>query len=423
MFKVGVSKIDITPPVGLDLQGFVARKGCSIGIHSKLYAKALVIDYKGEIKAIVVCDLLAFNEKLISEIKSKIENKLGINKENIIIFATHTHSGPATVFLRRCGTPDPKYINSLKEKILTCVLSASKNTKPAVIGAGKGKVKIGINRRERKGKEMIIGENPKGPRDKELSVIKIDTSTGKPIALIVNYSCHPVILGPENRHISGDYPAFAAKLLEEQTGVPALFVTGASANINPVSGVTNSFKEVEKLGKKIAAEALKVKNKIKTHPVHCFKLGKFIFQLPLGEVSRKEIEKELKAFKKEKTLETTAKSEWARQALKELSEHKKTPKVKFELNAIAVNDILISTFPTELFVEIGLNVKKKSGFRNTIIGCYANGCIGYIPTKKEFKKGGYEIEDSYKYFGIYPIATGTGEFVQKEALKLINFLK
>ncbi|MDD2891274.1 MAG: neutral/alkaline non-lysosomal ceramidase N-terminal domain-containing protein, partial [bacterium] len=208
MFKIGVSKIDITPPVGVDLQGFVAREGCSVGVHSKLFTKALVIEYKGKNNLIVNCDLLAVNEKLALDIKTKIEKECGIKKENIIIFATHTHSGPATVFLRKCGEPDPKYINSLKEKIVTCVSSADKKKKEAVVGIGKGKVQIGINRREKKGKEMIIGENPTGPIDTELSVIKIDTPVGKPIALIVNYSCHPVILGPENRHISGDYPAF-----------------------------------------------------------------------------------------------------------------------------------------------------------------------------------------------------------------------
>lgn len=423
MFKVGISKIDITPPVGVDLQGFVARQGCSIGIHSTLYAKALVIENNKDLTAIIVCDLLAFDEKLVSEIKNKIAKSLGINKENIIIFATHTHSGPATVFLRRCGTLDSKYIDSLKGKILTCVSAANKNKKQALIGARDGKVKIGINRREKKGKEIVIGENPEGSVDTELNVIKIEDLNKKPIALIVNYSCHPVILGPENLHISGDYPACAADIIEKNTGIPVMFITGASANINPVSGVTNSFKEVDRLAKKIALETVKVKNKIKTSPVHCFKMGKFVFSIPLGSLSKKEIEKELKAFEKEKTLETMAKSEWAKQALKELSARKKPPKINFELNAVAINDVVISTFPTELFVEIGLNVKKKSGFRHTIIGCYANGCIGYVPTKKEFKKGGYEIEDSYKYFGIYPVAPGTGEFIQKQAIKLINCLK
>ncbi|MDD5529492.1 MAG: neutral/alkaline non-lysosomal ceramidase N-terminal domain-containing protein [bacterium] len=423
MFKIGVSKIDITPPVGLDLQGFVAREGCSVGVHSKLFAKALVIDYKGKINLIVNCDLLAVNEKLALDIKSKIEKECGIKKENIIIFATHTHSGPATVFLRKCGEPDPKYINSLKEKIATCVSSADKKKKEAVIGIGKGKVQIGINRREKKGKEMIIGENPTGPIDTELSVIKIDTTAGKPIALIVNYSCHPVILGPENRHISGDYPAFATDFIEKNTGVPALFITGASANINPISGVTNSFKEVERLGKKIALETLRIKDKIKTRPVNYFKTANYVLQLSAGFLSSKEIEKEKKAFAKEKTLETKAKSEWAKLAHKEISGKKNPPKINLELNALAVNDIVFSTFPVELFVEVGLNIKKKSKFPNTIIGCYANGCVGYVPTKKEYLKKGYEIEDSYKYFGIYPLAPGTGELLQKIALKLINNLK
>ncbi|MFB0522144.1 MAG: neutral/alkaline non-lysosomal ceramidase N-terminal domain-containing protein, partial [Candidatus Bathyarchaeia archaeon] len=144
--KVGVASASITPPVGVPMAGYGARKGVSKGIHDDLYAKAIVFD-EGDMKAALIrCDLIGLRRDAVKETRELIESEMGIDGDNIMITCTHTHSGPIT---------DPIYpdldmwMKVLIRKMRGTVATAYRNSKEAKVGVGSGSVDgIVINRRK-----------------------------------------------------------------------------------------------------------------------------------------------------------------------------------------------------------------------------------------------------------------------------------
>ena len=104
---------------------------------------------------------------------------------------------------------------------------------------------------------------PTDPVDHTLGVIAIDGADGKPIATLVNFACHPVVLGPENLEISADYPGAMMAKVESAIGGQAMFVQGAAGDINPFWDKTapadGGFEQMKKMGESVAAEVLRVR--------------------------------------------------------------------------------------------------------------------------------------------------------------------
>lgn len=138
-FLAGVSKVNITPPVGIPLSGYTARKDVSQGIHDELYAKALVLDNGERTLAIITTDLLGFYWDFVDKIRGLIRKRTNIGKDAILISATHTHSAPDTLCgLYSQGEASISWMDVLAQKIASCAYVAWKNRKEAQIGIGKG---------------------------------------------------------------------------------------------------------------------------------------------------------------------------------------------------------------------------------------------------------------------------------------------
>src|SRR5256885_1977283 len=104
--SAGVAQIDITPPVGMAMTGYIARAGNATGIHDPLAAKALVFDNGAQQAVIITCDLLGLDKHSVAVVRTAIETATGIPAANIMITCSHTHAGPATMVLQDCGDPD-----------------------------------------------------------------------------------------------------------------------------------------------------------------------------------------------------------------------------------------------------------------------------------------------------------------------------
>jgi len=426
--KAGVSKVNITPPVGIDLGGYTGRINPSQGIHDNLYAKALVLD-NGERKiAIVTTDLVAWPFDCNRHMKfcGLIEKKTKINKENIMITASHTHSGP--------DRKDEDYISVLQKKIIGAVYVASQNMKKAQIGVGKGEVKgIGFNR------EGL------GDIDTELGVIKVEDLDRNSIALFTNYACHGVVLGPKNLLISADYPGAMQEFIEKAEGGIAMFTQGACGDIDPLINSyawgSGTFKDVKQVGTILGAEAVKVAGQIETTPqvdieVKSKVIELFLQKLPSLDRAQEMVKKckqDLNKLKSEcssmigsetkKVLELNLR--WAQKVLNLVESGKKEEEpVVTKIQLLSINDIILVGIPGEIFTEIGLSIKKNSGFKNTFIIGYANGYIGYIPPRKVFVKGGYGVGESFKRIGRpSPFTPDVGERVEKAIFDLMKSLK
>ncbi|HEY7210675.1 MAG TPA: neutral/alkaline non-lysosomal ceramidase N-terminal domain-containing protein, partial [Bryobacteraceae bacterium] len=202
ILKAGFGKRSISPPIGAPLAGFAARKGMCEGIHDELYARALVIENDSTAVALVSLDVLAVASDFVEKTRLAIAARVPIKPSAILIASTHTHAGPVTVstFFNPDESLDAKFMAHLGEAIVAAVEAAWQARFSARVGVGTGTIQgLGVNRRSPNGE----------PVDREIGILKIDDAQGRTRAVLINYGCHPTVLGPDNLLASGDFPAAA----------------------------------------------------------------------------------------------------------------------------------------------------------------------------------------------------------------------
>ena len=231
ILKAGLAKVVITPPVGVQLSGYVDRTQPSIGILDDLYAKALVLDDGKERLALVVCDLIGLGKGVVNDARRRIRELTHIKEKNIMITSVHTHTGPDLRFVGEA------YIENLKSQLAGAVYAACNDMREANIGVARGQCLVGSNRRNPDSPygPYFLYSWPEGPMDPTVLVLRIEDASGRIMGALVNYSCHPVTLGPRELRISRDYPGYALKVLENAWGrdIVAIFMNGCCGNINP----------------------------------------------------------------------------------------------------------------------------------------------------------------------------------------------
>ena len=425
--KTGIGKIDITPPLGIEMVGYYYTRNAE-GIHDKLYARSIVFDDGKTKAAIISCDLCWFPKQTILSIEDKI-NKLNILPfKNVIISATHTHTGPVIT---------PEYESFLIEQTVKSVKEAYENSFEAKLSCGSAHVEgVAFNRRYFM-KDGTVVTNPgkcnpdivesAGPSPTEVPFIRIDKNNSKESYILVNVSLHPDTIA--GNLISADYPYYIEK--EIKANIPdvkeIICTNGTSGNINhwdvknpdPQRG----FHEAERIGSTIGAGV--VSEFAKTLPVSqpLIKTDREKARLPYVKVSEEEITKAEAVLKKtypdgvDFTMEVV-------EANKVLKASKITNDFnEIEIVAISIGDIAFIGMPTELFIELGLEIKDLSPFRNTVTIGLAYALAGYIPTEKAYKEGGYEVASNlYKPEVSKIILEATskllnGIILQKDAIK------
>jgi neutral ceramidase len=227
LLTAGFSRVCISPLIGAPLAGFAAREGVSEGIHDDLFARAVVLANQEVAIALVSVDLLALSGDFIKRVREGIQRTTGISPEAVMIASTHTHAGPVTIttFFNPDESVDVSYMDSLARRIEQSVATAWENRFTARVGVGVGHVDgVGVNRRS---------PNQR-PVDEEVGIIKVDDMAGRTRAVLINYSCHPTVLGPDNLLVTGDFPNFAIDQIERSIGSDgfAMFVNGTQGNIS-----------------------------------------------------------------------------------------------------------------------------------------------------------------------------------------------
>jgi len=382
--KAGAAKADITPPIGSRMYGYDARgTNVSKGVHDPLYAKGLVLDDGSTKLAIVTLDLGTVTYENTTNVKAIVREKTGI--ENVLLIVTHTHSAP--VAPSDFPSKENPWIREAERKIAGVIVEAASNLSPAKIGTGWGAVREGHNRRKIvEGKAVMLWVNreriPTSPVDSQLAVIRVERLNGKPIATLINFACHPVVLGPENLLISADYPGVATRLVEEELGGQCMFLQGAAGDINPFWDKTppaeGAYEQMEKMGTALAVEAVRVSRQIvdfKADP----KISFHAEVIPLA--TRRGVEP-------------------------------RDRDLNIEINTVLIgDDLALATFPGEFFVEHGLSLKQRSQFKNTIfIGYCNNRWLGYFPTIQACTEGGYGAASATQ------VEVGAGERLVNRAL-------
>lgn len=248
--EAGAAKADITPPTGYAMWGYAARKDKpSTGVRDPLHARALVLK-SGEAKiALVSLDLgRAPNRESMARIREKLKPD-GITE--LFLVGSHTHHGP--VIEVETWPKDKPYVKELEEKLVAVIRKADGARKPAKYGVSSTEVTFNRNRQSKRGKDA--------PLDRELTVLRVETADGKPIAHAVNFAAHPTMLPTHLMEFSADYPGAMAKRVEDETGVPCLFLQGAAGDLspNPPEGVKGPDAFGRKLGDSVLSLAKEIK--------------------------------------------------------------------------------------------------------------------------------------------------------------------
>ena len=433
----GTGRLMITPPFDCELSGFVAREGRSRGVHDPLYARALVLADGKEKIALVSVDALGVDAKLLAKVREKVAHLTDLNPSSVMISATHTHSGPVTMEDIFLGEVDPAYRNGLINNIAGAVYLANQTLEPVTVFVGEEECRsVGKNRRQ-KG----------GPTDAQVLVVRLQGADG-PKALLVNYACHPVVLGPDNFLVTADYPYYLLNALEQvYPGAQAMFMNGATGDVNvghntadSIQGKGNdrrTFREAARLGRILAGVALTAsENAVALSSVNLSyaaqELSVPFEQAPTADFYLREVDTwkrqavELKqkgaSFGEYHQAEVWA--QWAGKMAELQQANKIEPVIKSEVAAFSLGELEFVTLPGEFFHEFALMIKKERAPRRVVILGYTNHNIGYVAPEHVYDEGGYEVNDSYRYYGLpSPLTRGAGEEIVRTLLTMLKKLK
>jgi hypothetical protein len=267
-FRAGVARVDITPPVAHAMGGYSDRKGNATGTHDPLFATVLVLESGDQSLALVTCDLRSFVSTRVGDLARQ---RFGVR--TTIISVSHTHSGPLTWEART-----PWYAQA-EDKMVEAIGQARAAMFPATLEFATGNVTLGFNRRKvADGRATMWWRNqeklPSHPVDPTVSALIIKDSSAKTRAVLVNYACHPSVLGPDNLQYSADYPGAMKRYVESQIpGAMCMFVQGGAGDINPYRdkepvslGTNHGFDVVDEMGQQLGKTVVAMQ--VRAHPIN-----------------------------------------------------------------------------------------------------------------------------------------------------------
>ncbi len=412
MLRAGFGKADITPSYPLELSGFAARRGKSEGVHDRIYCRALHLEEEKEF-TLISCDVLGFDVQFSDGVRQMVASRLGLSKAQVMLAATHTHSAPATMFLRHAGTVDKGYLKLVQDSILQAA-EAAQETHPVTMSyAAKRVPGLTVDRVYQSAPDdslVAIHLNPADKGEKRIS--------------IVNFSCHPVVLGAYNKYVSADFPGYVCSYYERE-GEETIFLNGASGDLNPFTSrkheQTGTFQDAERMGTSIAEKSYQ--NGKELEPSISFSDREVLLEQVRPAIEEETLEREVQAKRQRGDSidpDTGIPYEVEAQVMEEwLSEvrSKEPGQVKAEAQALKLSqELALVSFSGELFSSVGNLVKLGSPFPETMIVGYANGLVGYIPDQRAFEVGSYEAAEAYKYFDTFPFSKSVSKVAIKAML-------
>jgi len=437
--KVGIAVTDITPPIGYRMSGYFHER-LSTGVSNPLQAKALVLEQGGERLALVACDIIGIPREVSDRARKDAAKQTGIPVGSILIHATHSHTGPLYWGALRnylhekavekhgsdpCEKED--YPGALVIKIVQVIQQAKSSMRQMRIEAGVAEQQgLAFNRRFHM-KDGTVRFNPgvlnpnivkeAGPIDPELGIVFFrDIKTSKAVAGLVNFALHLDTVG--GTEYAADYPYYLEQALREKHGEDfvLLYGTGTCGDINHIDVTRKERLKTDfignTLGKTVNAGSDQLKRQSRSMP----KARSIVLQVPLQQFDSAKIDWAQESIQKVGTRELSFLEQV--EAYKILACQLRGGKtMPLEVQVLRLSDeVAVVGLPGEVFVDLGLSIKKASPFPVTLVIELCQDCPGYIPTTKAFAEGSYETVNSR-------IAPGGGEKMAETAIRLLRELK
>lgn len=408
--EAGVCVRDITPLPGAPLWGYGNRTGPAAGTLDPLYARAVCFRAGDSCACIVSLDLGRVpTAPVLKRIRARA-HRAGV--EHAIFSATHTHHAPVMEF------HDAPYMPGIEEAIGDAIEGAAKSLVPARIGVGHATVDIGHNRRfvTPDGRCLMRWRNqdrfPTEPVDKEATVIRVDTDAGAPLAVLVHYACHPVVMGPSNLQYSGDYVGECVRLVSERTGATCVFLQGGAGDVNPYLDKTpidrGGVEAMRSTGRACADAVCGAWSGITPRRP----------QAPRVQYARTRVDTGVRwDFSDSRVVETYLTSHvWIRELIDAYRDCLRNDLTVPASTLVLNQEIALAAVPGEFFVKFQMELKSSSPYRHALLCGYADDFHLYFPTIREALAGGYGGTMA-SYVGL-----GAGEKVLTELKLLLSGL-
>jgi neutral ceramidase len=362
--KAGVAKVDITPPPDTPVTGHPRKTS---GVRDPIRAGVLLLDDGKTKAAIASFDLIGASDALVKTVRGAVTSKTGVPRENILVAASHNHSGPDF-------DKEAAWSKQVAEKVAAAASEASSDMRPVTVGYGEDTIGFGINRRKVINGRAVVRLNPAGPNDRRVKVLRFDDGRSlNPIAVLMHAVCHPCFFTwgdnatppyPEGYpKMSADFPGeaqgFVEKVYDGQTRT--LFLQGCAGDIRPnLPG--DPYRCADEADIQWAGRDL----------------GGAVVRALARSMIREERLKRPAVYK-------------VRCASERATLPGKDGPVEAELMALKIGPYLLLTMPGEPMVEYSFKVERSIADRAIpIVVGYANGDVGYIATAEAHKYGGYE---------------------------------
>jgi hypothetical protein len=397
--RAGYAKVDITPSGPVNLGGYDLRGTPSDGIHGndRLYARCLVFEASGRRVAFIEGDVILIQGH--DPFRRRISQATGIPVENILLGDEHNHAAPAPNAEGKTA-----WDGQFGKGLIEAATRAIANLQFVRIAAGVGHSRIAMNRRQVKtadsdsiltydendvsqsfGKHRAdkpvmvhefagvvrLGANPLGPIDDAVQIVRVDTLAGKPLAVMIHYACHGTSLGGRNSKVSGEWMGRMQAYVEKEfPGLGAIYLQGAAGDINPrvvggLDGYKDDINTTWALGEEIGREVARVYRQLL--PAPCVR--------PPVQIETADI--------------------LLPRRYEELVQDFTATAVVVPTTIVRIGDLMWTTFPGELFSNIGKQVKAASPATYAHFMGYTNGYIGYFPEQKAYAEGGYEVASTH----------------------------
>ncbi|OJD96024.1 alkaline ceramidase [Bacillus cereus] len=419
MGKVGVCKVDITPPIGIDFVGYHRETGIN-NIEECIYGTVFVFE-KDEMKTVFISiDNIGMLVEDTNMIRERVASRLHVPFERITVVYTHTHSGPETV-------GDHPLVKSYKTILVNNVVhgavTANNNLKLCEVGWGVTTGDIGVNRRERTSDGRAkMGTKIDGVVDKRIGMLAIrDAETKELSGILVFCTAHPNVLKGDSDELSADYPGMTREILEQIVNCPVIIVQGAAGNVNAkYRGSSEALKQMAYL---LSGHVLTILPTVTYSPIVNLRTVSSMLQMKLKDIPEIDEIRSMAQLAEEQWGVNT--DEWLTIVLEKFEQGIRQLSINLEVQLFQVNDGMFSGVPMEPFSETALEVKENLQNELAFFGGYTNGYIGYLPTKEEFAYGGYEVELSPVVYGpitnlLMPPEETTAELIVKKVTSLCN---
>ena len=421
---LGVAREMITPEIGGQLYGY-RPDVFSESLEDDLTATAFYFQ-QGDVQALMISlTVCLIKTELSQRILSLIEQKFAIPKENCMLCATHTHSGPNTVGTTGWGDIDKEYCEEIfVPAILVATEKAVNSIQPVKMGTANGVSLAGINRRELNcDNKVILGQNPWGCFNPKMTVISFINLRGEPVANMIHYGAHGTAAGT-NHEISRDWPGIMVDTLETQSGAITAFFNGPEGDVGPRLSnkrTIGDMRYVRELGSVAAQDAVRIFDSIFTYTDAQLSVSHKELVIPLKKRMPYESAQTLLEEYKGETVNLKAMVRTHLEDVISSYENGFVDRESFAVGqtAIALGDLVFLSFPYELFSEIGMRIDNFFRTKSILSLSNTNGSEGYFITQDAVCRGGYEV-DMFLYGHIQPYCDNADFQLIQEAVEHIK---